>query len=227
MSLQSNDLRKLVSKKIHIDEFRSKMGDDADVVVISFKVEYYDPASELTNFIEKGYEWVLDSDTSSGEMEDGSYLVFVETLRRPTVPEHLIRLVEDMKNLTDIDPSEYLFKYHKVDGYHPLTAEAIASIVPLSPTKYRILNGETDPAHDEHDDEDKQAIDPEAEDMSDELAADIKSDKPEEPTESKELQRALESLQTAAGIPIKAKPITDRELKEFVNLSKVSHVQRG
>lgn len=207
MSLQSNDLRDLVSKKIHIDEYRSKMGDDADVIVFSFKVDYYDPATELTNFIEKGYEWVLDADTSSGEMEDGSYVVFIETLRRPSFPQHLVRLVEDMKNLTGNDEVEYLFKYHKTEGYQQLSEEALSQIVPLTPDKYRAINGETDPEHDHGDEEEEK--------------------KPVETAEeSKQLRRALESIQTAAGIPIKSKPM-DRELAEFVNLSRVSRVSRG
>lgn len=201
MSLQSNDLRDLVSKKIHIDEYRSKMGDDADVIVFSFKVDYFDPATELTNFIEKGYEWVLDADTSSGEMEDGSYVVFIETLRRPTFPEHLMRLVEDMENITGIKPSEYLFKYHKVEGYQPLDQDLLAQVVPLSPDKYRTLNGETDPKHDEEEHEKQKKLVEPAE-------------------ESRILRKTLESLQTAAGIPIKAKPILDPELKAFVNLSR-------
>lgn len=192
MSLQSNDLRKLVSKKIHIDEYRSKMGDDADVIVINFKVKYYEPAVELTNFIEKGYEWVLDADTSSGEMEDGSYIVFVETLRRPTFPQHLIKLIDDLQNLTMQEPSEYLFKYHKAKEYRPLDIAAITQSVPLTPSKYRALNGETSPTKDK------------------------------EPTEES-VRRELESLQTAAGIPISRRTFLDRELKEFVNLSKVSH----
>lgn len=209
MSLQSNDLRDLVSKKIHIDEYRSKMGDDADVIVFSFKVDYYDPATELTNFIEKGYEWVLDADTSSGEMEDGSYVVFIETLRRPSFPQHLMRLVDDMKNLTGQDAEEYLFKYHKTEGYQQLSEETLAQIVPLTPDKYRAINGETDSEHDHGDEEEETPI------------------KVDTAEESKQLKRALESIQTAAGIPIKAKPILDRELAEFVNLSRVSRVNRG
>ena len=38
---------------------------------------------------EKGYEWVLDADVSSGEMDDGDYLVFVELERTKKLPEQV------------------------------------------------------------------------------------------------------------------------------------------
>ena len=136
MSLQHNDLIDLVSSKIHIDEYSSKMGDDKDVVVTSFKVKYYDPALELSNFLEKGYDWVLDADVSSGEMEDGSYLVFIETLRRPSFPNNLIKVIEDLEGVTGIAAEEYVFAYHKERGYHQLTADNIKSMVPLTPREY-------------------------------------------------------------------------------------------
>ena len=37
--LEQNDLKRLVHDEMHIDEFKSKLGRDEDVVVISFKVK--------------------------------------------------------------------------------------------------------------------------------------------------------------------------------------------
>ena len=159
MSLQSNDLRNLLSTKVHIDQYQSKMGDDDDVVVVSFKVKYRDPATELTNFIEKGYEWVLDADTSSGEMEDGSYLVFIEMLRRPTTPGHLMRIIKDLEDITGNKASTYTFAYHKNHDYLPMTEENMTKIIPLSPIKYRKIHGVTDPVEAQLEPEEKQ-IDP-------------------------------------------------------------------
>ena len=51
------------------------MGDDADMVVLSFKVGGKEPAVDLVNFIEKGFDFIIDADTSAGEMEDGDYIV--------------------------------------------------------------------------------------------------------------------------------------------------------
>lgn len=140
MSLKKMDLKDSISNKIHVDEFKAKMGDDDDIVVISFKSTYKDQAADLVNFLEKGYDWVLDADVSAGELDDGSYLVFIEALRRPSIPEKLLKLLGDMKNLTNIDTEKYEFKYHKDRDYTPVSYETLTSKIPLDPRKYRKLN---------------------------------------------------------------------------------------
>ena len=72
-NLEHNDLKRLVHPELHIDEYKSKMGDDSDVCVVSFKVSGKEPAADLVSFIEKGYEFVLDADVSSGEKEGLQY----------------------------------------------------------------------------------------------------------------------------------------------------------
>jgi hypothetical protein len=113
------------------------MGDDADIVVLSFKVKYKDPAKDLVEFIEKGYDWVLDGDTSAGEREDGSYLVFVELSRSEEVPKQIMRLVEDILNLTEQDISEWHWKYHKSIKDFPMTLEALQAEIPTTPEAYK------------------------------------------------------------------------------------------
>ena len=71
--LEQNDLKRLILPELHIDEYKSKMGKDEDVIVLSFKVSGREPAEDLVNFIEKGYEWILDADVSAGEMDDGDF----------------------------------------------------------------------------------------------------------------------------------------------------------
>ena len=61
-SLKSGDLRDLVSHIFEVDCYKSKMGEDKDVVVLSFTVESRSPAEDLVSFIEKGYQFVLDAD---------------------------------------------------------------------------------------------------------------------------------------------------------------------
>lgn len=134
------DLKDCIGKKIHIDEFQAKMGDDDDIIVLSFKSTYRDQAVDLVNFLEKGYDWVLDADVSSGELGDGGYVIFVEMLRRPSIPEKIVKMLKDIENLTGQKPTEYEFKYAKETEYVPLTAETLMSKVPLDPRKYRKLN---------------------------------------------------------------------------------------
>ena len=65
--LRSNDLKDMVRNVFNIDTHRSKMGEDRDVCVLSFTVKDRNPAKDLMEFIEKGYNFVLDADVSSGE----------------------------------------------------------------------------------------------------------------------------------------------------------------
>ena len=57
------------------------MGEDSDIVTLSFAVKGDQPAKDLVNFIETGYDFVLDADKTSGEQNDGKYRVFVEIER--------------------------------------------------------------------------------------------------------------------------------------------------
>ncbi len=132
--LRSNDLKDMVRNVLNIDTHRSKMGEDRDVCVLSFTVKDRNPAKDLMEFIEKGYNFVLDADVSSGENEDGEYLVFVELNRTPKLAENIKELEYGISKLTDIE--DFKFKYYKEDSVHDLREETISSIVPTSPTDY-------------------------------------------------------------------------------------------
>ena len=54
-NLEQGDLMRLVNTSLHIDQYKSKMGDDADVCVISFKVNGKEPGNDMVGFIEKGF----------------------------------------------------------------------------------------------------------------------------------------------------------------------------
>jgi len=135
-NLEHGDLKRLVHTEMHIDEYKSKMGEDADVCVVSFKVAGKEPSADLVGFIEKGYDWVLDADVSSGEKEGGDYLVFVELDRTPAVPAQIIELMQDISNLIDQDISNWRVRYRKSTKDLELTEEVLKSVIPLSPEAY-------------------------------------------------------------------------------------------
>ena len=112
------------------------MGEDADVLVISFKVADKNPANDLMNFIERGYEWVLDSDVSTGELEDGDYLVFVEMERTPEAAEQIVKVVDDILNLTGQNLSDWHWQYQKNRTEFPIRSDLISKYVPLTPDQY-------------------------------------------------------------------------------------------
>ena len=141
--LENGDLERLVTCKLHIDEFKSKLGSDQDICVLSFKIGDKAASNDLVNFIEKGYEWVLDADASTGELDDGDYMVFVEMERDPKLPEQILELLTDMVNLTHVDLDKWNFWYYKDSKAHPLTIEDLRKYVPVTPEEYRKHFGET------------------------------------------------------------------------------------
>jgi len=85
MALNQGDLRYCVDNIFEIDSYQSKMGTDDKIVVLSFRVKPSQAAEDLVNFIEKGYDFVLDADKTSGEQTDGYYRVFVEIERNKNI----------------------------------------------------------------------------------------------------------------------------------------------
>jgi hypothetical protein len=182
MGLEAGNLRKLIHPELHIDEFKSKLGDDAEICVISFKVNGKEPAQDLVNFIEKGYDWVVDADVSSGEMDDGDYIVFLEIERDRKLPENVIAMMEDIMRLTKQELSDWRVRYHSNTTDHDLTQEDLAKMVPLSPEEYDAQYG---------DDGDKGS------------GSDVPDEEPDamEP----ELQESLNKLRAVAGVHVSHK----------------------
>ena len=135
-NLEHGDLKRLVHPELHIDEYKSKMGDDSDICVISLKVSGKEPSADVVNFIEKGYDWVLDADVSSGEKEDGDYLVFIELDRNKDLPERIFRILSDLMNLTEQSLEDWRVRYYKSSKDFDLTVETLTSIIPLSSEEY-------------------------------------------------------------------------------------------
>lgn len=124
----------MVYPTFEVDTFRSKMGEDRDVCVISFTVKDRAPAKDLMEFIEKGYDFVLDADVSSGENNKGEYSVFVELNRTPKLSGEIKELCYGVRKLTGIE--DFKFTYHKSHEEHPVAEDTLSSIIPSSPDAY-------------------------------------------------------------------------------------------
>ena len=59
--LKALDLEGLVSPKFSIDQYKSKMGQDANIVVLAFTVDSLEPAKDLERFSETGFPFVMDA----------------------------------------------------------------------------------------------------------------------------------------------------------------------
>ena len=135
-NLEAGDLKRLIHPELHIDEYKSKMGDDADVSVVSFKVSGKEPSADLVSFIEKGYDYVLDADVSSGEKEGGDYLVFVELERSPKLASQIMEIMNDLMNLTEQTVDEWRVRYYKSTNDHELSEKSLNDIVVSTPEEY-------------------------------------------------------------------------------------------
>jgi hypothetical protein len=132
--LRTNDLKDLVYSLFEVDTYKSKMGEDKDVCVVSFQVKDRSPARDLMEFIEKGYHFVLDADVSSGENEKGEYSVFVELNRSPRLAEQIKELCYGVKKLTGND--DFKFKYHRSSDIHEVSEEILRKIIPSDSRAY-------------------------------------------------------------------------------------------
>jgi len=135
-SLRAGDLRDLVKKVFEIDSYKSKIGKDEDVVVLSFTVNQEDPAKDLENFFEMGYSFILDADVSPGETDDGTYKVYVELERSRHAPEQIFELIEGVEKLTGLDGLR--FRYFKSFKSQEATIENLETAVPTDKETYDV-----------------------------------------------------------------------------------------
>jgi hypothetical protein len=135
-SLGFKDLDGLLKPTIHVDEFSSKMGDDDDIIVISFFVRDPQAARDLMMWFEKGYDFVLDADRSPGEIRPGRYLVYVEIRRRSTAGGNVEQLLDDLNTLTEWEDST-AWTMHYRGREIPFSRDAFDATVPLTPKAYR------------------------------------------------------------------------------------------
>lgn len=136
--LEYKDLDGIMKSTMHVDEFASKMGDDADIIVLSFFVRDKSAARDLMAWFEKGYDYVIDADVSPGEIKPGRYLVYLELRRRSAAGRHIQQLLDDLSTLTEFDAKDWTFTYE--DQKYPWSEDQFESVVPMTPDAYRNLH---------------------------------------------------------------------------------------
>lgn len=141
MGLRQGDLKDMMDNVFEIDSFSSKMGDDKDIVTLSFSLKENSAAKDLMNFLEKGYGFILDADVTSGEQSDGTYKVFVELAREKNVYENILEIIDGVKSLSEMD--NFKFRYYKNWRSQELSQDALEEFVPNDPDNYGIKVEET------------------------------------------------------------------------------------
>ncbi|MFW6046496.1 MAG: hypothetical protein ACOCP4_01750 [Candidatus Woesearchaeota archaeon] len=136
MGLRQYDLKDMIYEIITIDDYTSKMGDDKNIVTISFQVASKEAADDLCDFLEKGYQYILDADVSSGEIDNNEYLVFLELKRERLVHKEILEILEDVKKVSGIE--EFKFRYYKQFRSHVVNMSNLKKYVPSDPDDYGI-----------------------------------------------------------------------------------------
>lgn len=135
-TLLKGDLKLLVSSVIEIDSYKSKIGDDSKMIVVSFNVDDKEPADDLARFLELGYDWIVDADATDGPIDTGKYKVFVEIERNKHAPERILDMLEAVKKLTNIE--NFRFRYYKSFKTNPADEQNLRTHVPLDKESYTI-----------------------------------------------------------------------------------------
>lgn len=99
--LTSNALNYLILPLISIDEYESKI-DDRRVIVVGLYVNDYDPADDLSTFIDKSNLDILDTEISPAPTPNGHYVVFVEIRRNQEFPSILLDMLSEIENLCTV-----------------------------------------------------------------------------------------------------------------------------
>ena len=141
MGLRNGDLKDLVYDVFEIDSYASKMGEDKNIVTLSFSVKDRAPADDLVKFLEGGYSFILDSDVTAGEQEDGTYKVFVELERNRQSNENIYEIIDGVSKLTEIE--KFRFRYYKNFRSHDTSMDSLNEFVPTDPDNYGIKVNES------------------------------------------------------------------------------------
>jgi hypothetical protein len=105
-SLQHLDFENQLLTTMGVDKYASSIGNDEDFITLNFTVRSKPGADDLVNWLERGYDWIVDAETSPGEVTDGKFLVFAELNRRSTAPKRIYEILADLETLTGVGAEE-------------------------------------------------------------------------------------------------------------------------
>lgn len=132
--LQFNDMKNQITPVLGIDQFKSRIGEDSEIIVLNFIVRYQAVGDDLVDWLERGYDWIIDAETSPGEVLDGKYYVFTEMNRRSTAPRRIWEMLDDLETLCAIPAEQWKIKID--DNTFDASKENLEKNLILSPAQY-------------------------------------------------------------------------------------------
>ena len=130
--LTQGSLEHLVQPLLSVDEYESKISNKR-AIVVGFFVEDADPARDLSHFIDRSSYDVLDTEVSPAPTPDGHFVVFVELLRDVKFVENLLKLLEEVSNITEID--DWSFVAPSIDDPEDVNQDNLKEYIVLDPNQ--------------------------------------------------------------------------------------------
>lgn len=127
MTVKYGEMENLVTPTISIDQYKPKIGEANETVVVAFEVAFEQPAKDLSNLIETDVTDHLDVDVSEGPNSDGKYMVFLEFERNNQLFEKIMSIMKVASQVTGI--TEWKYSYYKGEESKELTLENLGETV--------------------------------------------------------------------------------------------------
>ncbi len=134
MTVKYGEMTNLVNPVISIDQYKPKIGEVSETVVMAFEVDVEQAASDLSNLIETDVVESLDVDVSQGPNNRGKHMVFVEFERDKNLYENIKNILKVVANVTTI--TEWQFEYYKGEKAIDLNEENLKNSVLDNPQEY-------------------------------------------------------------------------------------------
>ena len=127
MTVKYGEMINLVNSTISIDQYKPKIGEANETVVVAFEVDQEGAAGDLSNLIETDIVESLDVDVSQGPNDNGKYLVFVEFARDKKLHNNIMEIMKAVSNVTEIN--EWKYDYYKGEGSKELNEQNLSETV--------------------------------------------------------------------------------------------------
>lgn len=119
--LRKDDLIHMMSNRVSVDEYESKIDDSA--IVVGFFANSKDVANDVNRFLQKSYVDLLDTEVSAAPDQTGYYMIFVEMLMNNKTSENIAALCRELASLTSIENWEFSVRGH--DATHLVALDNI------------------------------------------------------------------------------------------------------
>ncbi len=134
MTVKYGEMENLVEPLISIDQYKPKIGEANETVVVAFEVKFEQPAKDLSNLIETDVTEHLDVDISEGPNGKGNTMVFVEFVRDGKLYEKIMNIMKIASQVTGI--TEWKYNYYKGNNQLDLNEENLSNTVITDQSKY-------------------------------------------------------------------------------------------